>query len=114
MSRRLTKKVSAVTAGLLAVLAAAALTAAGPATAQAGQDHVVELPVTFSVKNTNHTPVVCQSDGKDYTVRGHIVAPRSALEHPTAATLYLHAVTWGEYYFNFKDVDAPRGTLAGG
>jgi pimeloyl-ACP methyl ester carboxylesterase len=104
MSGRLTKKVSAVMAGSLAALATATLTAAGPATAQAGQGPVVEVPVTFSVKNTNHTLVACQSDGKDYTVRGHIVAPRSALEHPTAVTLYLHAVTWGEYYFNFKGV----------
>ena len=37
MSGRLTKKVSAVMAGSLAALATATLTAAGPATAQAGQ-----------------------------------------------------------------------------
>ena len=105
---RLTRKLSAATAGLLAVLATTALTAAGPATAQPGQRpaaaQVVEVPVTFSVRNTNDTPVACLSDGKDYTVRGHIVAPASALDHPTAATLYLHAVTWGEYYFDFKGV----------
>lgn len=104
MSTSLTRSVSAVTAGLLAVTATAVLTAAGPAVAAPSQDPVVEVPVSFSVKNTNNTLVACQSDGKDYTVRGHIVAPRSALEHPTAATLYLHAVTWGEYYFNFKGV----------
>lgn len=104
MPRRLSKKLSALAAGLLAVLATAALTTAEPATAQAGQGSVVEVPVTFTVKNTNRTPVLCASDGKDYRVRGHIVAPASALKHPGAATLYLHAVTWGEYYFNFKGV----------
>jgi pimeloyl-ACP methyl ester carboxylesterase len=110
MPRRLTRKLSSAAAGLLAVLATTVLTTAGPATAQPGQGPVVEVPVTFSVKNTNHTAVVCQSDGKDYTVRGHIVAPAAALDQRTAvdqhssATLYLHAVTWGEYYFNFKGV----------
>lgn len=104
MSTRLTKTVGAVATGLLAFVATAALTTAGPAAAQPGRDPIVEVPVSFSVKNTNHTLVACQSDGKDYTVRGHIVAPRSALENPTAATLYLHAVTWGEYYFNFTGV----------
>lgn len=94
----------AVTAGLLAVTATAALTGAGPASAAPSRSPVVVVPVSFSVKNTNNTLVACSSDGKDYTVRGHIVAPRSALEHPTAATLYLHAVTWGEYYFSFKGV----------
>lgn len=104
MSRSLTKAVRAAAAGLLAATAMAALTGAGPAAAAPSRDRVVEVPVSFTVKNTNNTPVACPSDGKDYTVRGHIVAPRSALEHPTAATLYLHAVTWGEYYFAFKGV----------
>lgn len=96
--RRLVTKVCAVVTGLLATL----VTAASPAAAQ--QPPVVEIPVSFNVKNTNNTPVACRSDGKDYTVRGHIVAPRSALEHRSAATIYLHAVTWGEYYWNFTGV----------
>lgn len=33
-----------------------------------------------------------------------IVAPRSALESPDAATLYLHAVTQGEFYWRFQGV----------
>ncbi|MGH3940687.1 MAG: alpha/beta hydrolase [Pseudonocardiaceae bacterium] len=97
MLRRLPTKVCAVAVGLLAVL----VTATSPA---AAEPPVVEVPVAFHVKNTNNTQVPCQSDGKDYTVRGRIVAPRSALENPTAATIYLHAVTWGEYYWNFQDV----------
>lgn len=104
MSRSPAKTMATLAAGLLAVTAIAVLTVAGPAAAAASHDPVVEVPVSFRVKNTNHTPVVCGSDGKDYTVRGHLVAPRSALANPSAATLYLHAVTWGEYYFNFKGV----------
>lgn len=63
-------------------------------------ENVVQIPVSFTVHNTNQTPVVCAADGKTYTVRGHIVAPEGALDHPDAATLYLHAVTLGEYYWN--------------
>ncbi|MGH3793813.1 MAG: alpha/beta hydrolase [Pseudonocardiaceae bacterium] len=100
MPKRLMSRMGSVAASLLAAL----VTAAAPAAAQPTPDPVVEVPLAFHVKNTNRTPVACQSDGKDYTVRGHIVAPRSALQHPTAATIYLHAVTWGEYYFNFKGV----------
>jgi len=88
--------------GALALAAAATLLPGAPASA----DHlkVVELPVAFSVKNTNTTPVPCLSDGLDYTVKGHIVAPAAALDAPRAATLYLHAVTWGEYYWRLKGV----------
>lgn len=98
MPRKLLTKGCAVAAGLFALLG----TAVSPAAAQPPQ--VVEVPVSFHVKNINRTPVTCRSDGRDYTVRGRIVAPRSALEHPTAATIYLHAVTWGEYYWNFTGV----------
>lgn len=98
MLRKLATKVSAVASGLLVVL----VTVTSPAAAAPPQ--VVEVPVSFAVKNTNNTQVACPSDGKDYTVRGRIVAPRSALTDPTAATLYLHAVTWGDYYWNFTGV----------
>jgi pimeloyl-ACP methyl ester carboxylesterase len=104
MPKELTKRAGAVSTSLLAALATAALTVAGPAAAQPGAAPVVKVPVSFSVQNTNNTAVPCHSDGKGYTVRGHIVAPRSALDGPTAATLYLHAVTWGEYYFDFDGV----------
>lgn len=98
MPMRLRAKVCAGVAGVLAMLITALPSAAAEPPA------VVVVPVSFNVKNTNNTPVACQSDGKNYTVRGHIVAPRSALEHRSAATIYLHAVTWGEYYWNFTGV----------
>ena len=83
---------------------AATVLAASPAVAANPTSDIVELPIAFQVKNTNRTPVLCQSDGKDYTVRGTVIAPRDALDSGDAATLYLHAVTWGQYYWNFKGV----------
>lgn len=61
---------------------------------------VVEVPISFTVKNTNRTTVPCVSDGKDYTVRGVIVGPKQAVAGGEAATLWLHAVTWTSDYFN--------------
>src|SRR5688572_29160147 len=90
---------------ILAALAVAGSTALHPGGTKAeAAEGVVELPVAFAVKNTNTTEVPCQSDGTDYTVKGHLVAPAAALDSPKAATLYLHAVTFGEYYWRFKGV----------
>lgn len=66
--------------------------AAGPASAA-----VTETPISFAVKNTNTTSLPCQADGKDYTMRGTLVAPEGAT--PPAVTLHLHAVTWTRDYF---------------
>ncbi len=84
-------------AGLLAVPALAS-----GQSASAADVPVLSIPVSFEVKNTNRTPVVCGAmpDGKDYTIRGHIVGTKSALATADAATLYLHAVTQGEFYWN--------------
>lgn len=90
-------------AGVLAIPASAQGASRSTATA-AISDAVVSIPVSFPVKNTNNTSVACTSDGEDYTIRGHIVATRAALAHPDATTLYLHAVTQGEFYWNFKGV----------
>jgi pimeloyl-ACP methyl ester carboxylesterase len=88
--------------GALAFVAASTFMSAGPATA--GDAGVVELPVSFAVHNTNTSMAPCPSDGMDYTVKGPIVAPAAALESPKAATLYLHAVTWGEYYWHLANI----------
>jgi hypothetical protein len=90
---------------ILGALALAVSTAVIPATPPAGAaDDIVELPVTFKVNNHNHSLVPCPADGKDYSIAGHIVAPAKALDDAKAATLYLHAVTFGEYYWRFKAV----------
>lgn len=97
------RKSSLVAALSAAVFAAAALAAAPAALADDGQD-VVEVPVSFSVVNTNTSKLPCFSDGKPYTVKGTIIAPKDGLDSGDAATLYLHAVTWGAYYWNFTGV----------
>ncbi len=78
-----------ITAGLMAV----------PAVAAPPVD-IVELPISFAVKNTNRTGVPCVSDGKDYTVNGVMVGPKEAIAAGGTATLWLHAVTWTSDYFN--------------
>jgi len=94
-SKSLTALTCAAVAGVLVIPASAA---------GAKDDAVMSIPVSFPVQNTNNTTVACRSDGADYTIRGHIVATRAALAHSDAATLYLHAVTQGEFYWNFKGV----------
>ena len=91
-----------IASGLVAlVLSAAVLT--GTASAA---DEVVELPVSFQVDNVNQAKVACQADGRRYTVRGKIVAPRSALagEH-RSLTIYSHGLSYtGANFFHFTDV----------
>ncbi|HUR73837.1 MAG TPA: alpha/beta hydrolase [Sporichthya sp.] len=92
---------------LLSALVAGVVTAglfSAPASAASSGD-VVELPISFTVKNTNRTSVPCTSDGKDYTVRGVLVGPRGAILGGAAATLWLHAVTWTSDYFNLDIPD---------
>ncbi|TFD65112.1 hypothetical protein, partial [Cryobacterium sp. Hb1] len=62
-------------------------------------DAVTSLPVSFEVENVNRSMVACASDGKTYTVRGHIVGPTQVLEREkvTGATLYLHGLSFGEF-----------------
>jgi pimeloyl-ACP methyl ester carboxylesterase len=86
--------------GVVAGILTASLFSAPAATA--ASSNIVELPISFKVKNTNNTDVHCQSDGKDYTVRGVVVGPKNAIQAADAATLYLHAVTWTSDYFNLN------------
>src|SRR5436190_18768997 len=88
-------------AGSACIVAAAAFAPA--ALAGAGQD-VVELPVAFSVANTNTSGVPCPSDGASYTVRGHLTGPAAALSRPRAVTLYLFGYDAGEWNWRLTDV----------
>jgi alpha-beta hydrolase superfamily lysophospholipase len=84
------------------------------AAAQGSSDRgsVLDLPVAFEVTNTNTSGVPCASDGGAYTVRGHLVGPRSALagRRPRAVTLYLHGFNVGE--FMWRPPGAPELDLA--
>jgi pimeloyl-ACP methyl ester carboxylesterase len=67
--------------------------------------------VTFSVQNVNRSKLACGTDGATYQVKGHLVGPRSTIasssrrrKHPRAATLYLHGLGFGEWFWNFNAV----------
>lgn len=53
-------------------------------------DDIVDLSVEFPVENMNRSLVPCLTDGKPYTLHGHIVGPLAAMQDGAAATLYLH------------------------
>jgi pimeloyl-ACP methyl ester carboxylesterase len=93
---------SLLAATVAAVTAAGLLSGPAAAAAAPAASDVVKVPISFTVKNTNHTDVYCEypADGKTYTVRGLVIGPKKAVSAGKAATLYLHAVTWTGDYFN--------------
>ena len=72
------------------------------------------VEATFTVRNTNTSQFACTSDGAQYTVKGHITGPASALaaaskkkkakKRPRGVTLYLHGLGLGEWFWNFQPV----------
>ncbi|MGW8763479.1 alpha/beta hydrolase [Streptomyces sp. NPDC055815] len=60
---------------------------------------LVDLPVSFVVRNVNRTKSQCTTDGRTYTVRGHLTAPRALLERTgrPPVTLYVHGTNTGEW-----------------
>ena len=70
---------------------------AAPAVAHGRRARVETLPVSFRVANTNTSGVPCTSDGRTYTVRGHLTGPRATLERPRAVTFYLYGYDGGEW-----------------
>ena len=76
-----------------------------PACAAASSQTVVTRPVVFSVRNFNRTPVSCSTDGAAYQIRGLIVGPASSLARSGgAATLYLHGLGFGVFFWDFGAV----------
>jgi pimeloyl-ACP methyl ester carboxylesterase len=75
----------------------------GSQPARAGQS-VVDLPVSFTVHNTNTSADPCYSDGADYTVKGHISAPQGALAtgHGDTITIYLYGYEGGEWNWHLQ------------
>ena len=68
-----------------------------------GAGEIVDVPVTFEVDNVNRTRVPCEPDGKRYPIRGHLMAPRTALSGQ-AVTLYLHGIEISDAYFRYRGV----------
>ena len=95
----------AAAAALLAALSP--VSSASAAALAAAARAVSSLPVTFTVQNTNRSVFSCPSDGRTYTVSGHIVGPAAQLTKTTpttGVTLYLHGLNFGEFFWDF---DAP-------
>ena len=67
-------------------------------------DGVSEIAISFRVRNVNRSDVPCASDGRSYTVRGHLIAPTPLLRHDRIdlATLYLHGLSFGEFFYRFR------------
>ncbi|MEU4476013.1 alpha/beta hydrolase [Micromonospora sp. NPDC023888] len=62
--------------------------------------HIVDVPVRFTVRNVNRSLAACNVDGKTYQVNGHLTAPEKVLSAPDAAiTLYQHGIAAGEWYW---------------
>lgn len=78
---------------------------ASAAVSQAAAADVVSIPVSFAVQNVNRTLDVCPTDGQSYTIKGHLVGPRAALEGNAAktVTVYMHSVGWGEFYWHDQE-----------
>jgi pimeloyl-ACP methyl ester carboxylesterase len=111
-SRRRTRPGTALRTALAVSLTAAftaALGAPASATPTFSTANVVDLPITFSVVNQNRTGIPCAQapDGKTYTVHGSLVAPKDLIRPDTpAATLYLHGLGYGGWFFHLTDVPA--------
>ncbi len=96
---------------MVAALALLAAFAAGPAAAadkssgsdaRAWETAVVSRQVAFTVQNVNRSKLACATDGRQYTVRGHIVGPRSAVRESTSVALYLHGLELGEFFWTYE------------
>lgn len=95
----------AVAAAFAAIATLTALPAT-PATAAEGAA-IAEVPVTFTVTNSNRSSIPCATDGKQYTIRGHLTGPAAELatnELPGGA-LYLHGLEVGEDFWRMPVVN---------
>lgn len=72
----------------------------------AAADGITRVPVAFSVQNVNDSALPCLSDELAYTIKGEIVGPRKLLERTAldAATLYLHELSFGAFFWTFDRV----------
>lgn len=80
------------------------ITAPSAAPAAVPPGSVMNVPVSFTVKNTNRSELACSSDGKEYEIRGRLIGPAELLASRPAellATLYLHEYSFGKFFWNF-------------
>src|SRR4051812_14403122 len=89
---------------VIAIAAALAAFQAATAMAATPASGIVDVPVAFSVQNTDTPRSPCLTDGKEYVVRGHLTGPRAAIEGPAprAVTLYYSGYDSGEWNWRFR------------
>jgi len=68
---------------------------------------VAQVPISFRVRNVNRSDVPCASNGRTYTVRGHVVGPARKLQRSRLGntTLYLHGLSFGEFFYRFQKLN---------
>src|SRR3954468_15185599 len=89
---------------VIAIAAALAAFQAATAMAATPASGIVDVPVAFSVQNTDTPRSPCLTDGKQYVVRGHLTGPRAAIEGPAprAVTLYYEGFDTGGWMWRFR------------
>jgi pimeloyl-ACP methyl ester carboxylesterase len=93
----------------MVVATAAIALMTGTAGAQPPGAKVIKRAVTFQVRNLNGSILPCAADGSAYEVKGHLVGPESvvgpgASAKTRAVTLYLHDLSFGEFFWSFTAV----------
>jgi pimeloyl-ACP methyl ester carboxylesterase len=76
-----------------------------PTLAEARFARIGSFPVTFQIQNTDRSKLVCGTDGASYQIKGHITGPKAKLPRSSRAkkayvTLYLHGLSFGEWFWN--------------
>ena len=81
------------------VLVAAGLAVPTPAVAETGS--TAEVDVSFTVRNSNRSPVPCPADGRTYSVRGTLIGPADALDAATThrVNVLVHDITTGGWFW---------------
>lgn len=79
----------------------------GSALAGAPATDVLELRVSFTVRNSNTSGLPCPSDGAPYAVRGLLAGPAAAFAggEAGAISVYLHGFSTGMFNWSFKAVE---------
>ena len=91
--------------GLLALGILGLLPSVPPTAASEG---IARVPVTFEVDNVNGSALSCrpEPDKQRYRIEGELVGPASVLARKSVpvGTLYLHELSFGQFYWSFDDI----------
>jgi pimeloyl-ACP methyl ester carboxylesterase len=93
---------------LIPVLLALVAFALTPGIAEARFTRIASYPVTFAVQNVDRSKLICGTDGASYEIKGYLTGPKAKLSRASskkrsskrAATLYLHGLGFGEWFWH--------------